>query len=335
MTLGPLFSKLNARITLDRDEGNIAYFHALSLELEYITKLVIAGIVACIEDDPDRHKYSLEYNLVRADSIGEWVSVLNNALTGPSAQYFLPIATQITRDLTERVTEGDWRYTVVRELTKVAAIFEIDSPIGQKVAFRQFFDLGATIRNRTRGHGATTSDQCGYVCPMLAKAIDIVITNHKLFKYDWAYLHRNLSGKYKVSRLLGDCSGFDYLKGTRDEILPNGIFIDLGMPQPVRLVFSDPDLQDLLVPNGNFKGNTFEALSFITNNVARKDGSNWLIPPGRLPESHTHGLPSLEQIGNTFTNLPPAPSGHITRNRLQSQLQVELLKYDRHPYVLT
>ncbi len=142
MTLGPLFSKLNARITLDRDEGNIAYFHALSLELEYITKLVIAGIVACVGDDSDRHKYSLEYKLVRADSIGEWVSVLNNALTGPSAQYFLPIATHITRDLTERVTEGDWRYTVVRELSKVAAIFEIDSPIGQKVAFRQFFDLG-------------------------------------------------------------------------------------------------------------------------------------------------------------------------------------------------
>jgi hypothetical protein len=333
MTLGPLLAKLSDRITLDREEGDIAYFHALSLELEYITKLVTAGITGCVGDDADRHRYTLEYQLVRADSIGVWVSILNNALTGPSAQYFHPAATQITRELTERVSEGDWRYTAVRKMSEVASKFGIISKIGQKVALRQFFEICATIRNRTRGHGATTSEQCGYVCPLLQDAINLVIGNHILFKQDWAYLHRNLSGKYKVSPLLGECLGFDYLKKTRDDTLPNGVFIDINGPINVRLVFSDPDLRNIFVPNGNFKGNSFEVLSFITNDITRKDGSIWSTPPGRLPESETHGLTALEQVGNTFANLPPTPTGHITRKRLELQLREELLKSDRHPIV--
>lgn len=333
MIIGPLFAKLGARIALDRDEGDIAYFHALSLELEYVTKLVTAGVVACVGDDADRHRHSLEYKLVRADSIGEWVRVLNNALTGPSAQYFLPSAIQIIRDLTERVADVDWRYVAVRKMSEVAAKFGIISPIGQKVALRQFFDLGSAIRNRTRGHGATTSDQCSNVCPLLAEAISLVVDNHRIFKQDWAYLHRNLTGKYKVSPLLGQCMAFDYLKRTRDEMLQNGVYIDLNAPTIVRLVFSDSDLSNLFVPNGNFKGNTFEVLSFINNDIARKDGSNWSIPPGRLPNSETHGCTALEQVGNTFANLPPTPTGHITRRNLESQLRDELLKTDRHPIV--
>jgi len=333
MDIGPLFSKLRDRITLDREEGNIAYFHALSLELEYVAKLVTAGITACVGDDSDRQRYSLEYRLVRADSIGDWTETLNNALTGPSAQYFLPAATQITRDLTERVGDGDWRHKAVNNLSEVASEFGIASRVGQKVALRQFFEIGAAIRNRTRGHGATTSEECSYVCPLLADAIDLVIGNLNLFRQDWAYLHRNLSGKYRVSPLLGKCEAFDYLKRTRDEILPNGVFIDLNGPVHVRLIFSDADLRDLFVPNGNFKGNTFEVLSFTTNDTVRKDGSSWSIPPGRLPQSETHGLTALEQLGNTFANLPPTPTGHIARAYLESQLRDELLKFDRHPIV--
>jgi len=333
MTLGPLFTKLSDRISLDKEEGNIAYFHGLSLELEYVTKLVTAGITACVGDDSDRQRYTLEYSLVRADSIGEWVSILNNALTGPSAQFFIPAATQITRELTERVAIGDWRYTVVKNLSEIAAKLGVQSQVGQKVALRQFFEIGVSIRNRTRGHGATTTDQCGYVCPLLAEAIDLVIVNLRLFKQDWAYLYRNLSNKYRVSPLLGQCLAFDYLKRTRDESLQNGVFIDLNGPIRVPLVFSDPDLRDLLVPNGSFKNNTFEVLSFITNDVARKDGSFWSIPPGRLPDSETHGRTALEQLGNTFANLPQTPTGHIARRSLESQLQNELLKSDRHPIV--
>ena len=337
MSSGPLLDKIGDRVALDREEGDIAYFHVLALQLEYFTKLVTAGVLACIRNDPEeRHRYTLQHRLVRADSLGEWVDVLNVALTGPAAQCFVPQAATVVRHLTERVGQGDWRYSAVRNLQAVAEHFGLESQVGAKASLRQMFQIGAQVRNRTKGHGATTSTECGQVCPLLSGALARVAADFELFKLPWAYLHRNLSGKYRVSPLLGECAEFDYLKRMRDIALGDGAFISLlstSAPVFVPLVFSDPDLSDVLVPNGNFKAGTFEALSYITNDVVRKDGSSWLDPPGRLPASESEGRPSLEQVGNTFANLPPVPVGHIPRCGLEKLLCEELTRTDRHPIV--
>src|SRR5690606_14081540 len=112
MSAGPLKEKIRSRVAFDMDEGDIAYYYALMFEVEYITKIVVSGVISCLGDDADRNRYSLEYALVRANSIGEWVGVLQSALTGPSAQFFRPQMMHVTRDLTERVQEGDWRFSV-------------------------------------------------------------------------------------------------------------------------------------------------------------------------------------------------------------------------------
>jgi len=333
MTTDPLLQKLDARVSLDREEGDIAYFHALTLQLEYVTKLVTAGVVALLGEDADRKRYSLEHRLVRADSIGDWVRALTHALTGPPAQHCLDEATSITRELTQRVADGDWRYEAVHRLHEVAEEFCLEQQLAAKVALRQFFQIGAAIRNRTRGHGATTSDQCGRACPALADGIRQLIDGTQIFKLPWAYLHRNLSGKYRVSPLLGDCSPFDFLKRTRDVRLQNGVHLYLGTPIYVPLVFSDSDLRDVFVPNGNFRSQKFEALSYVTNEIERKDGSAWLDPPGQLPPSETEGRPTLEQVGNTFANLPLTHVGHVPRPGLESRVLEELLETDRHPIV--
>ncbi|TAN07826.1 MAG: hypothetical protein EPN38_04535 [Rhodanobacteraceae bacterium] len=333
VTPGVLFSKLDDRVAHDQEEGDIAYFNALSFKLEYVTKLVTAGIVACVGDDVDRHRYALEHTLVRADSIGSWVEVLNLALTGPSAQFVLTNATQFMRDLTERVGSDDWRSVAVRELAEVSVKFGIEPQVGAKAALRQFFEIGAAIRNRTRGHGASTGEQCSYACPRLVRSLDLVVGQLAMFKHDWAFLHRNLSGKFRVSPLLGGCDCFDYLRRTRDVSLSDGVYIGINEPVRISLIFTDSDLRDIFVPNGNFKSNSFEALSLITNDVEQKDGSGWSTPPGRLPQSETHGRVALEQSGNAFTNLPPAPTGRIPRAALETRLLEELLKDDRHPIV--
>jgi hypothetical protein len=95
----------------------------------------------------------------------------------------------------------------------------------------------------------------------------------ELFRVPWAYLHRNLSGKYRVCQLLEECSPFEYLKRTRDVTLANGVFLHLNGHIHVPLVFSDPDLRDVLIPNGNFKAQTFEVLSYVTNEEARRDAA--------------------------------------------------------------
>lgn len=83
----PLLDRINARLELDKQDGNIAYLHALTLKLEYLTKLVTSVVLACIADDLDRHRYLLEHRLIRAEGIGNWADVLNTALTGPAVQH--------------------------------------------------------------------------------------------------------------------------------------------------------------------------------------------------------------------------------------------------------
>ena len=329
----PLFDEIKARVDRDKDEGDIAYFYALLHQFEYITKLVTAGVIACIDQESNRHRYSLEHGIVRADSLGEWVNALNSSLTGPSAQFFLPAASPIVQNLTQRVAEADSRYAPVQQLSEVAERFGINKRLGAKVALRQVFELGVTIRNRTRGHGATTSSECNHVCPLILDAIDLAVNQIELFRVPWAYLYRNLSGKYRIYPLLGDCFPFEYLKRTRDVVLPNGVFLYLDKPVHVPLVFYDPDVRDIFLPNGNFKGQSFEALSYVTNDVKRIDGAPWTDPPGRLPPSETEGLTALEPVGNTFGNLPPIPVGRIPRERLERQVRQELERTDRHPIV--
>ena len=328
-----LFDRIDNRIALDKEEGDYAYFQALSLKLEYVTKIVTSGVIACIGDDVDRHRYSLEHELVRADSIGDWVMALNKALVGPSAQFVDSKGRGLVRDLTERVGSGDWRYLAVTNLNQSAAEVGAETQLGRKVALRQFFDIGVKLRNRSRGHGATTNDQCGRSCSRLAVGLAAVVEGLRLFKLPWVYLHRNLSGKYRVSPLLGDTSPFNYLKGERNVQLSNGVFLYLGRPVHVPLVFSDPDVLDIALPNGDHRGGTFEVLSYVTNEVARQDGSAWLDPPALLPRSETEGGAVLDVLGNTFANVPPRFDGYVPRSDLEAHLQEELLKPDRHPII--
>ena len=202
-----------------------------------------------------------------------------------------------------------------------------------KLGYSQFFELGASIRNRTRGHGATTSDQCSRLCPYVADALNLIVRELRLFRSSWVYLHRNLSGKYRVSPLLGPSEPFDYLRGASDVSLQDGVYFDLHGHVHVPLVFTDPDLLDIFLPNGNHREGSFELLSYVTNETPRKDGSAWSSPPSGLLPSETEGRTTLEPLGRIFTNLPPRLSGYVLRTILETRVRDELLNIDRHPIV--
>lgn len=333
MGAGSLKDKIRSRVAFDKEEGDIAFYYALMLEIEYLTKIIISGVISCLGDDADRSRYSLEYALVRANSIGDWVGILQSALTGPSAQFFRPQTTNITRELTERVSEGDWRFLVVKNISVAAERLGLDAKIASKVALRQFFEMSVAIRNRTRGHGAITAERCNSICPILEEVISLIWDNCELFKHDWAHLYRNLSGKYRVSMLMGDGATFEHLKRTKDIVFQDGVYVDIDGPHHVPLLFSNQSVDDVFLPNGNFKSDEFEVLSLITDTVCRQSGEAWSIPPGRLPASHTEGHDKLDQVGKTFTNLPEPTRGHITRDKLESSLREELLKLERHPII--
>ena len=230
------------------------------------------------------------------------------------------------------MTPSDWRYSAVASLKDAALATGVEAELRRNAALRQLFAIGAQLRNRSRGHGATRSDQCSHACPHLTTALTVVVQRLSIFcDVPWAYIHRNLSGKYRISPLLGDCSPFDYLKRRAGEQLPDGVYLYLDQSVPVRLVFSDPEIDDIFLPNGNHVKTAFEVLSYVTNKSRRQDGIAWSSPPGSLPPSETEGDSQLEPLGSAFANVPPQRGDYVKRPDLEKRLQHELLPPARHP----
>lgn len=80
------FSRMNERLRITKEDSDIAYFYDLMLFGEFILKMICSGIVAGIEDDPERHRYRIIYNLVRTDGLGDWSKAIDEVLTGTSSQ---------------------------------------------------------------------------------------------------------------------------------------------------------------------------------------------------------------------------------------------------------
>src|SRR5690606_2975363 len=116
-----------------------------------------------------------------------------------------------------------------------------------------------------------------------------------MYQREWVHLHRNLSGKYRVSplnRALGAPS-FDYLKSCPDHNLEDGVYIFTDGPRRVELADSDVDISDFFVANGGFNGKRFELLSYATGVTISSDASPYNYIPSSLPRSETSALSEL------------------------------------------
>jgi tetratricopeptide (TPR) repeat protein len=298
-----------------------------------LTKTITAALIAALEDDPERHRYRQLHRLVRADGIGEWAEALDDILTGPASQVLTEKAREEQKELTQRLRHDSWQYEstrLIQDCLKVVGVLK--DPLSQKVAARSWFALFAELRNATRGHGALKTGVCSEVAPLLASSIELIISNYCGFQRPWAYLYRNLSGKYRVTRLCDDVSVFEYLKKESSCNYPDGVYIHYDKHSYVQLIKSDTDASDFYYANGKFSDKTYDSLSYITGTSLKGDSSRYLAPVTELPPSETHGAGILDVQENVFSNLPLVPEGYVHRLELESELH-KVLKDDRHPVV--
>lgn len=309
MSLRPI-ALMNDRVNRSREDSDTALFHDLLYAGEFVVRLATAAIVAAIDDDRDRHRYRLLHKIVRADGIGEWSSVLDDALSGPASQHLVPAAKEDRRLLTERVGPGNWQYDAVRLLLEAQQHIDPGKqPISGKVPLRSWFASFAELRNKTRGHGAPTATLCSKISPQLEESIKLICEHNPLFLRPWAYLHRNLSGKYRVIPMGGDEGVFASLKtvsAISQSAYQNGIYISFDSLRRADLLYTDADVSDFFFPNGAFKGRTFELHSLISDNRQDGDASPYLASASELPVSETHGVGQLDVTNNVWSNLPPA-----------------------------
>lgn len=328
-------SQMIDRLDVSREESDVAYFYDLLHAGEMLTKIATVGLIACLEDDRERHRYRLEFTIVHANSLGVWSSVLDDALTGPASQYLVDEAQSIQRELGQsfRVAGGEWQMEAVIQLHQALAVVDKHAKsLPQKVSARRWFADFVQLRNRTRGHGATTLASCSSACAPLRSAIDILLNNLSLFRLPWAHLHRNLSGKYRVTSLGTGIAPFEPMKSSKDYTFPSGVYLWADGPRKVSLLSTDDDVRDFYLPNGGFNEKTYELLSYATDTSIVSTADSYLTLPSVLAASETQGLGELDVTGNVFANLPRPVKGYVRREALEDEL-TSVLQDERHPVV--
>lgn len=317
----------------EKEDSDVAAFYGLLYFGELLTKLVACTVVSGILDDRDRHRFGFLRQLVRADGIGEWSSQLDAALTGPSAQFLRADLQSLHRELSQRAVAGDWQHEAVRHLHDTLRALQVEvAALPSHVPLRQWFAWFAILRNKTRGHGAPLGLECSAALHPFEASIRIITERLGVLTTEWAHLHRNLSGKYRVTALSASSEHFKHLRESRSENLPDGIYLHLGAPLRVELFEVDSSLSDFYLPNGQFRGTEYEQIAYATNKKQRADGGAWLAPATPLPDSETHGAPDLDLRGNSLSNVPSAADDYVARPTLQSGLEMALLR-DRHEIV--
>ncbi len=316
-----------------KGDSDFTYFFSLLLAAEALAKTVILGMVAAISDEKDRNRYRLEHALIHADGLGDWGRVLDDALTGPASQYLLIEARSEQGQLTKPCKEDQWQHGAVAALKTALDHLGTESEgVPVKTDMKRWFRLFATLRNSTRGHGATKPAEAAKAAKYLVYSIDLFYRNFGLFTKPWAYLHRNLSGKYRVSPIADSCAPFEYLKADNTQSLPNGVYLAWSAPRRVPLIQSDPELQDFFFPNGGLSGRSFELLSYFTGNKLSGDAADYTTPPGTLPASETEGHGELLARGNCFSNAPDLIRDYVARPKLEQEL-LQLLLDDKRPII--
>lgn len=307
-----------------RDDSDKSYFDELLYLGEFITKFILLEVLAASEDDPDQNRYSVQHKIVRASGIGDWAQALRDSLSGPTSLRFIKSWHQSRKELTVKHSpgSGSWQRKSIDLLCETCRLYDstVNDISTRKEGFLYWPDQFAWLRNKTRGHGAPRPEDVSQLCLPLQKSIEYIWHNVSTFQYSWVFLKTNLSGKYKISTFGGDNSNFRYLTHESNHSLLDGPYVFIGEPRRVPLLYTDPDLRDFFLPNGEFGKKSFEVLSYITNDKHREDGTLYVLPPHGLPSSETSAATGLTRVGNSHTNMPPRRQGYTERSDLESQL---------------
>ena len=319
------------RAEREREDSDSAYFGALMYAGEMLVKLVGAGLVAAVQDDRERHRYRLEHQLVRASGLGTWAGVIDDVLTGPSSQFLDPQAYPTQQELTQWMPANTWQERAHLDISESVRFVNLsDQEPSNRFQGRDWFKSFVRLRNGTRGHGAPSTTELGLACIPLKSSILEVATNITLFALPWAYLHRNLSGKYRVTAWSDLDETLENLKRDNSHSLTDGVYVSLREPRRVNLMESDAEGSDYWFANGGFAAGKYEMLSYLTNDRLFPPSDLYLHPVEQLPPSETQGIGLLDAKRNTFTNLPDPLPKYVLRPQLEDNLSEQLADPTRH-----
>ncbi len=337
MSIGfiPLDSMLR-RVYSSKEDSDVTFFYDLILLGEMVTKMVTLFLVGNIKNDIDRTRYRYEYNLVRADGIGDYCKAISSISTGNFSN-LLPKEIQSTEilELTCRASKLPWAEHAINALYECMKEMELDlGETPSRPNLSHWFSCFSQLRNKTKGHGAPTSSKCGKAIGPLEKSLLLIIENFHVFKRNWVYLKQNISGSYRISVISGSSEGCDYLKKKNNGAhLEDGVYCYTDGIRRIPLIHSNPELSLFFLPSGGFSSLKYEVIDYTTDDKESVSNTNYLLPPSQLRASETEGKQKLELKKNAFENIPADLKGYVSRRKLEEELTSKLMAEDRFPIV--
>ena len=338
------FDRMVQIVEKEQNVSDTDYFNSLMYLGEMVTKFAVLGMVAAVSEGRERNQYRLRHRLVRSDGIGEWSQVLDEILNRVPAHYLISVSTGMGNEvyqLTERTRASAWQHDSVAKLHDCLCVVCADvDRLGKRVQGKRWFGLFATLRNKTRGHGAPTSEQLSRMCMNLGDSIQLFVENFRLFARPWAYVSQSMSGKYRVVKMTEAAHTLDRLKtieGRRYQ-LSQGVYILFAESfeetsiRSVDLVSTDIESLDFFMPNGGWNNKRYKALSYISNTEKAIDGKDYQTLASDLPPSDTRSLKAAV-IEDSIYTMPSRQAGYIGRHDPEERLLRELVEDNQHRIV--
>ncbi len=184
------------RVETARNDSDTALFLALLYSGELVLKLAAAALLAAVADDRERNAKRVAQRLVRSDGLGGWVEALTDLLSGPASRYLVRESIADRNSLTEKHGRDSRQFEAVSLLAEALEVVGARaSPIGSKIALRQWFIDLVTLRNRTRAHGATGPGTFRKAAPALERSLRLMGSELPLFLRPWGYVYKDLGGR--------------------------------------------------------------------------------------------------------------------------------------------
>ena len=198
------------RVEVAKQDSDAALFNDLLLAGELTLKLATVGLLAAIPEDREKHRYRLAFKLVRADGLGDWATALDDILKGPASHHLCDPVKQVEKmELVQPSEQGSWQHDAMLSLIDALNILKLEhDPLPSKIDARRWFGLFATLRNGTRGHGATLLTTKSQACVHLERSIRLFTENFSLFKREWAIPFQELLRQVSSHESVSYCRRF-------------------------------------------------------------------------------------------------------------------------------
>lgn len=321
-----VFTPLSRQLTrlMHSESDSAEEFHSASYLAEVLLKCETT-IALAILNSFDADEYAeLGYQVVTSDGLGTWVDVLPrilSALTAAARTDVLPY----TRSYTQKIAVQSPEYRFVdraREIWNELSDQEFISP-KNRLGLMQFL---VALRNRTRGHGATTGSQYEVINPALIDLVSWLIDTSPFVKEDFLRpLKLKAGGHYSCRILRGQPTQEHELISSSLIDDPTAIYFRSAnglAPLPDFIFYVREDDSCFLLNSKRRTNGQSEFLDYLTNATRLVTLKSFLDKPNPKPASITAGAEVLDVTSSPAHNLPRADfTTYVPRVRLEEELR--------------